>query len=263
METWKSTIGRVSFINCDPLFHGLGNEWNILSAPPSWLTGHLLRNDCLMAPIPAADFADNCDELMLIPDIGISSRGEVGSVLLFGDRKIEDMRDVAIPSDSSTSVRLLEYLLKVRGCDPRLVLMGPDLDTMLDRCDGALLIGDRALSAAREHPERVRMDLGTSWMEHTGNTMVFGVFAARKDTPLDTLKLAHSALVERLDQFENDLSVRNEVIESSAEKTGQSQERIQRYFGEVINRLESDDLEGLERFLESVCGMKSAPSRAW
>ncbi len=263
METWKSTIGRVSFINCDPLFHGLGTEWNILSAPPSWLTGHLLRNDCLMAPIPAADFADNCDELMLIPDIGISSRGEVGSVLLFGDRKIEEMRDVAIPSDSSTSVRLLKYLLTVQGCDPRLVLMGPDLDTMLNRCDGALLIGDRALNAAREYPERVRMDLGRSWKDYTGDSMVFGVFAARKDTPLATLKLAHRALLERLDQFENDASVRSEVIESSAEKTGQSHQRIQRYFGEVINRLESDDIEGLEKFLESVCGMTSIPARAW
>ena len=263
MDTWKSTIGRVSFINCDPLFHGLGSEWNILSAPPSWLTGHLLRNDCLMAPIPAADFADNCDDLMLIPDIGISSRGEVGSVLLFGDRKIEDMRDVAIPSDSSTSVRLLEYLLAARGCDPRLVLMGPDLETMLDRCDGALLIGDRALSAARKHPERVRMDLGSSWMDDTGFSMVFGVFAARKDTPLATLKLAHKALIERLENFENDDSVRDEVINSSSEKTGQSHDRLQRYFGEVINRLESDDIYGLEEFLKSVCGMDSKPVRAW
>lgn len=263
MKTWESTIGRVSFINCDPLFHGLGNEWNILSAPPSWLTGHLLRNDCLMAPIPAADFADNCDELMLIPDIGISSRGEVGSVLLFGDRKIEEMRDIAIPSDSSTSVRLLKYLLTVRGCDPRLVLMGPDLDTMLNRCDGALLIGDRALNAAREYPERVRMDLGSSWKDYTGDSMVFGVFAARKDTPLATLKLAHRALLDRLDKFEKDASVRSEVIECSAEKTGQSQQRIQRYFGEVINRLESDDIDGLEKFLKSVCGMTSIPTRAW
>ena len=263
METWKSTIGRVSFINCDPLFHGLGPEWKVLSAPPSWLTGHLLRNDCLMAPIPAADFADNCDDLMLIPDIGISSRGEVGSVLLFGDRKIDEMRDVAIPSDSSTSVRLLKYLLAERGCDPRLVLMGPDLDTMLNRCDGALLIGDRALNAAREYPERVRMDLGSSWMDCTGNSMVFGVFAARRDTPLATLKLAHRALLERLDDFEKNVSVRSEVIESSAKKTGQSQERIQRYFGEVINRLQSDDLDGLETFLKSVCGMTSIPAHAW
>ena len=41
--TWEKTIGRVSFINCEPLFHGLEDTWNILPAPPSWLTGHLIH----------------------------------------------------------------------------------------------------------------------------------------------------------------------------------------------------------------------------
>ena len=52
-------IGRVSFANCDPLFHELGGHWQILPAPPSWLTGHLLRGECLIAPIPLADFVKN------------------------------------------------------------------------------------------------------------------------------------------------------------------------------------------------------------
>ena len=53
-SSWKSTIGRVAFMNCDPLFLKLSKEWNVLAAPPSWLTGHLLRRDCIIAPIPAA-----------------------------------------------------------------------------------------------------------------------------------------------------------------------------------------------------------------
>ncbi|MBQ60313.1 MAG: hypothetical protein CMA66_07210, partial [Euryarchaeota archaeon] len=47
---WKNTIGRVAFMNCDPLFLKLSKNWDILSAPPSWLTGHLLRSDCILAP---------------------------------------------------------------------------------------------------------------------------------------------------------------------------------------------------------------------
>ena len=31
---------------------------------------HLLRKDCILAPIPAADYAQNSDELVLLPDIG-------------------------------------------------------------------------------------------------------------------------------------------------------------------------------------------------
>ena len=80
--TWTNTIGRVAFINCDPLFHDLDPAWNVLAAPPSWLTGHVLRRDCILAPIPAADYAKHADELVLLPDIGIGSQGEVGLSLI-------------------------------------------------------------------------------------------------------------------------------------------------------------------------------------
>ena len=173
--TWKRTLGRVAFLNCDPLYHQISEEWKILAAPPAWLTGHLLRKDCLIAPIPAADWALNRDELTLVPGMGIISDGSVGSVLLFGEREIEEMRDVALPTDSATSRRLLMYLLNKRGHDPRPVEMGPDLESMLERCDGALLIGDRALHEAQKRPDLVRMDLGMEWKDVTGLPMVFAV----------------------------------------------------------------------------------------
>ncbi len=129
--SWKSVIGRVAFTNCDPLFHGLDKRWSVLPAPPAWLTGHLMRRDCLTAPIPTADYAKFSDELYLIPELGIVSNGAVGSVILFGSRKIENMRDIALPSDSSTSKLLLRWLLKTRELDPKLIETGPDLDSML------------------------------------------------------------------------------------------------------------------------------------
>ena len=64
------------------------------------------------------------DELALVPEIGICSKGEVGSVLVFGNRPLEEMRDIALPTDSSSSVALLKFLLKERGIDPRPVEMG-------------------------------------------------------------------------------------------------------------------------------------------
>jgi len=180
--SWKRTLGRVSFINCEPIFHSIGQNWNILAAPPSWLTGHLLRRDCITAPIPAADYAINCNELSLLRDIGIAGRESVGSVILFGNRSLESMRDIALPSDSSTSNMLMKWILGQRGLDPKLVPMGPDIETMLGECDGALIIGDRALSAALRRPELVRMDLSREWTNITGLPMVFGVFAARNDS---------------------------------------------------------------------------------
>jgi chorismate dehydratase len=260
---WDRTIGRVAFINCEPLFYDLGDSWKVLPAPPSWLTGHLLRRDCIIAPIPAADFAKNSDELVLIPDLAISSKGEVGSVLLFGSTDISKMKTIALPSDSATSSTLLRHLISGRNLKPSYVEMGPDLDGMLAKCDGCLLIGDRALESARDYPELVKMDLGAEWLTVSGHPMVFGVFAARKDSDIELVRNAFAALLGRLTAFENDKDVRDAVIRISSRKSSQSIDRLERYFGEVINRIDPEDMIGLRLFLEDACGMLEEPTMAW
>ena len=254
-ENWKYTIGRVAFLNCDPLFHSLDAPWKILSAPPSWLTGHLLRKDCVIAPIPAADYAKHSDELALIPELGICSKGEVGSVILFGECSIEKMSSIALPSDSSSSVALLRYILKTRNLSPKLSTMAPEIDEMLDRCDGALLIGDRALDYARDNPEMAIVDLGSAWLEETGKPMVFGVFAARKDTDLSEIKSAQRVLLDCLELFESSKQCRDSVISEAVEKSGLSNERLEKYFGEVFNRLDDIHIDGLNQFLIHGCDL--------
>lgn len=254
---WLKTIGRVSFLNCDPLFHHLPKTWSVLPAPPSWLTGHLLRGDCLVAPIPSADYAKHSDELFLLPGMGISAPNKVGSVLLFGNRPVEEMRDIALPSDSSTSQRLLMYLLEQKNLDPRPIEMGPDLQEMLNRCDGALLIGDRALWEAQQHPELVQMDLGAAWHEMTGLPMVFGVLAARKDSPIAALKDAYEALTTSLGQFTTKAG-RERVVKYSSQRSRFDEERIDKYFIEVSNKMSEREVNGLNKFLSDVCGMKGS-----
>jgi len=259
--TWKSVLGRVSFINCDPVFHSIEGDWRLLSAPPSWLTGHLLRRDCLTAPIPTADYAKNSDELCLLPDIAIVSKGDVGSVLLFGNREVEAMRDIAIPTDSSTSIKLLKWILGKRGLDPRLIEMGPEINTMLRKCDGALLIGDRALDAALEGPDTVKLDLGKEWVRITGFPMVFGVFAARKDSPSEMITKAYNDMLFQYRSFINDEAVRNQVIMASSKKLHYPESRVERYFAdEVSNLFGEDGIEGLGYFLTEVCGMTERPT---
>lgn len=261
--SWTNTIGRVSFINCEPLFHGLDKSWNILPAPPAWLTGHLLRRDCILAPIPAADYAKNQENLFLLPDIAISSRGEVGSVLLFSKIPLNEINSVGLPSDSATSVKLLKFLLSERKLSPEYIEMGPDLVTMLEKCDSCLLIGDRALDASRKFPDLVKLDLGLEWKRVTGKPMVFGVFAARRDSSIDKIKSAHKALRNQLKKFEEDENHRTEVIQVSSVKSSQPEKRLETYFGEVINRVDPEDMSGLRLFLKSACGMESEPLLAW
>ena len=252
--SWKKTIGRVAFLNCEPLFHSIPSQWNVLAAPPSWLTGHILRRDCIVAPIPAADYAKHRDELILIPDIGICSKGEVGSVLLFSNKSLLDIKTVALPTDSATSVVLCKHILKSKGIEVEYQEMGPDIDAMMAVCDAALLIGDRALQATKEEKYRVVFDLGQEWFRNTALPMVFGVFAARKDTPIDDIQQAHRLLLANLEDFENNKSIRANVVQCSALKSHLTVERLERYFGEVFNRLDEEHILGLNSFLSTIFG---------
>ena len=259
--SWKRVLGRVSFINCDPIFHAIGNNWQILAAPPSWLTGHLLRRDCITAPIPAVDYATNCNELVLLRDIGIVGRESVGSVILFGNRSLESMRDIALPSDSSTSNLLMKWILRHRGLDPKLIPMGPDIETMLEECDGALIIGDRALSAALNNPELVRMDLGREWTKITGVPMVFGVFAARKDSSPVSVNEARESMLSSYNLFLDDEDTRASVASIASQKIALPEDRLVTYFeSEVSNILDGSSIEGLQIFLDEVCEMGAEPS---
>ncbi|MBO61171.1 MAG: hypothetical protein CMO63_04255 [Verrucomicrobiales bacterium] len=148
------------------------------------------------------------------------------------------------------------WILREMGLDPRPVDMGPDLGKMLDRCDGALLIGDRALDEAARHPELIRMDLGQAWKELTGFPMIFAVYAARRDAPNSVLNEVHKLFLNQLYSFENSTIVRNKVIEATSKRSGFSQERIDKYFGEVINRLDDNGDAGLRHFLTEVCNVK-------
>ena len=129
---------------------------------------------------------------------------------------------------------------------------------MLEKSDGALLIGDRALIAAKDNPNLVKLDLGAEWTKITGFPMVFGVFAARKDSPVDKLAKARKDMVDQYNHFLEDTSWNQEVISRTSEKLGFSESRIDEYFSiEVQNKLDDKSKEGLEYFLKVVCNMDS------
>ena len=78
--------------------------------------------------------------------------------------------------------------------------------------------------------------------------MVFGVFAARKDSPIEILKSAREDMVNQYIKFQSDKLVFSEA-------------RISNYFEEeVSNLLDEDGIKGLELFLSEVCGMDKSPT---
>jgi len=119
--------------------------------------------------------------LEMVPGVGVASRGEVRSILLVSKRPLGEIRTLAADTSSRTSVALTRIILSRRyGVEPRFEPCAPDLTTMLDRADAALIIGDPALRLDPCTLPYHVADLGQEWTAMTGLPMVFAVWAGRK-----------------------------------------------------------------------------------
>lgn len=185
----RPRLGHIQFINCLPLYYGMVKndvllDVDLVRANPADLAAMLVDGELDIAPIPAIEYARNASELVLLPDIAISSDSEVQSILLVSTVPAEELsgRTVALAGNSRTSQVLARVLLDKRwNAKPTYVEMPPDLPAMLRDADAALLIGDEAIRTYWEQPEGLHVyDLGTEWKAWTGLPMVYAVWAVRR-----------------------------------------------------------------------------------
>ena len=137
--------------------------------------------------IPAISY-QSISVLQVIPEVAITAKGAVRSILLVSKVPLSEIRSVAVDTSSRTSVALLHILfakywrpdLETRHGSslPEFVPMTPDLTPMLAVCDAALLIGDPALTVDRSRYHVV--DLAVEWNRHTGKPFVFAFWAVRR-----------------------------------------------------------------------------------
>jgi chorismate dehydratase len=117
----KPRAGHIQFLNCLPLYHGLSQtgvlaEIELIKGTPTELNQWLLQGKLDFASISSIEYCRNHEQLVLMPDLTISSDGEVWSVLLFSKVPIEELhgRTIALTNISATSHVLLQIILKDR-----------------------------------------------------------------------------------------------------------------------------------------------------
>lgn len=254
----RPRLGHIQFINCLPLYYGLVKndvllDVDFVKAAPKDLARQLLAGELDLAPIPAIEFAHHADELVLLPDIAISSFGEVQSILLISKVPAEELtsRTVALTDTSRTSAVLARILIEKRwGATAEYVEMPPDLGQMLRDADAALLIGDDALRAYWQPPEGLHVyDLGTEWTEWTGLPMVYAVWAVRREfaeQSADATRSVDHAIMGSLAYCRGHL---DEISEYAARWEPFSSAQFRDYFDALAFRFEPQYREGLKRYL--------------
>ncbi len=241
--------------------HGTARaDFDISYTLPSACAVELKAGRADIGIIPAAAYAEIPD-LAILPGIAIAARRAVRSILLVSKFPVEKIQSVALDTSSMTSVALTKVLFeRWLGGGRSFTAMAPDLETMLQDHDAALVIGDTALKVDRF--KYLTLDLAEEWIRFTGKPFVFAFWAMRRAT----LDNASSDLAATF-QASRDHGLEPENISQIARewspKVELSEPEVRSYLTENIHyHLDAGCIEGLQLFYRyaAECGaLPTAP----
>ena len=178
-----------------PLISYLGN-YHLVRAVPSKLCQLFDAGEVDCAILPVYNVLTR-SSIQIVDEISISCSGPSGSVLLFLNTDVVNVKQVGLDSSSLSSNYLLKIMLKrYYQLDCEFQTFTPDrLVQKTDQFDAYLLIGDKAI----EHQQTNKnfLDLGEIWYKWTKLPFVFAVWVSRTiDAQLkaDLLKSKRSGL---------------------------------------------------------------------
>jgi predicted solute-binding protein len=183
MSTQRTRVACVGYTNAWPLTRHLDrNTFDVIPCVPSAAARMLARREVDVGLVPIGSLFDAGMSVCIVPGLAIACDGDVASVLLVGERPIEEWTEVVLDGESRTSVILAQVLLRgpLKRADLTVRPVDPGTGAFhAQGTVGAVIIGD----AARNVPERlsVRIDLGRVWTDWTGLPFVFAVWAGRPD----------------------------------------------------------------------------------
>ncbi|HIE41914.1 MAG TPA: hypothetical protein EYP95_01485 [Nitrospinaceae bacterium] len=245
-------LGIHDFINSQPLLGPLRKRASeagleIKTGSPAQLAEQLSSGLLDMAMIPAIEYLKQSDCLRLLPDVSISSRSKVGTVLLVSKVPLNAIRSLALDNRSRTSVALLRILYSSEfPVGLKIVEHEPDPEKMLQNHDAALIIGDQALTVSNEGVSI--FDLSEEWFNRTEKTFVHAVIAVRK-----RIKVEDGIIQVLLDAKQEGLQNLDTIAQIEATKTGLPVFLLQDYLkNKICYDFGQEEMEGLMHF-QSLC----------
>ena len=242
-------VGCVKYLNARPLWHGLGKRPDLFSlkyAVPSRVSSWLHSGEVDLALVSSIEYGPR---YRVVPGAAVTSIGPVASVAAFSRTPLTRARSVALDSSSRTSAALMRILCaEWFDIEPEFVTMEPNLPAMLQRCDAALLIGDRALFVDHVGMGLRKHDLCEEWRGMTRLPFVFAFWTGRPDalTPahLQAVRDSRRDGVTALDDMACAHYPNNETLAA----TGRA------YLHKNIQyRFDVDCFASLQRFYTSAC----------
>jgi chorismate dehydratase len=139
----------------------------------------LARGEVEAALVPVIEY-QRLAEVSVVPDVCVGARRAVRSVVLVTRcSDLKDVRTLALDESSRTSAALVQIIFReFMGRDVQTAPASPDVRAMLAAHDAALVIGDPAMTFARENLHV--HDLALLWREFTNSGFVFAMWMAHE-----------------------------------------------------------------------------------
>jgi len=218
----KLRISIVQYLNTAPLVWGFRygaqrGKYELSFTVPSLCAEALRSGAADIAIIPAIEY-QRIDGIVILPELSISAKNQVRSLLLVAKMPIADVKKIALDKSSRSTQALVRILCAEHWkIAPEFFEVAPDPATMLRDADAALLIGDPALRLALaiergmgpSKGERVCKaadagigeaktlhvyDVAEEWRSMTGLPAVLALWAARGDANGEVLADFYSSL---------------------------------------------------------------------
>lgn len=247
-------IGHNPNTNMLPMFYYLPRKHPLLDWVTAEPTGHnaMLSDGRIdLAPISSFAYGRHSEEYAVLPGLSVSTKGRVGSILLFSKVPLTELdgRKVALTSNSATSVHLTKIILeRFYEVRPTYETNNGGLTEMFAAADAALLIADMALKEAMAEPKCLIYDLGEEWLKQTGFPMTYSVWAYPKDLilkmPQEVLQV-HTLLVEAKAKALQNLEA---LVQDCMHMLGGQADFWREYFSRFRYNLDEELTAGLEHY---------------
>jgi chorismate dehydratase len=252
-------ISIVQYLNTAPLVRGfthgpLRGKYQLSFTVPSQCAEALRAGEVDIAILPVIEY-QRIPDLVVLPNLSISSKKSVRSLLLVSQTPIREARRIALDRSSRSTQALVRILCQKHWrISPEFFDAEPDLPAMLKQADAALLIGDPALRLALEGErsagpaasERLHIyDVVEQWRELTSLPAVLAVWAARREViTQQVISDFQQSLAFGMEQLDPISSEASRELHLPAEK-------LHRYLRENIDyTLDTENLRGLERYFD-------------
>jgi len=250
----KLKIAASTYLNSAPLIYSFlqgslkDNCYFLGNTAPARCADLLAENLVDIALIPVIEY-QRINNICLIPDISVSAKQAVRSVILVSKCPIDKINTVALDISSRTSATLIKIILeRFYSIKPHYITSPPNLKDMLTASDSALLIGDPAITVELNNYHVY--DLAQEWRKFTGLPFVFALWAVNNcwsDNAIDKDYLDLAKLfVEAKKEGINNL---NNIVKEYSYNLNISPVSLLDYLTSNVNYdLDKENLAGLEYF---------------